>query len=214
MSILDTEIKNLDNRIREMAGVMEKNLFYASDVYLHYDSLKIYEPVNDAKVNTFERRIETYCLQIRLKERLFADDLRIVTGIRSRVQDLERLGDHAQDLLQFALKIKNPSNGSTEISALTDFVRKMVSDSIKSYRDRDISLAKDVRKRDDHVDAEYEKLLNEFVELTEKGKCTPMFSIYSSLVVKYLERIADHATNIAEWVIYIITGYYKDSQIL
>ena len=205
MSILDTEIKNLDNRIREMAGVMEKNLFYASDVYLHYDSLKVYEPVNDAKVNAFERRIETYCLQIRLKERLFADDLRIVTGIRSRVQDLERLGDHAQDLLQFALKIKNPSNGSMEVSVLTDFVRKMVSDSIKSYRDRDISLAKD---------AEYEKLLNEFVELTEKGKCTPMFSIYSSLVVKYLERIADHATNIAEWVIYIITGYYKDSQIL
>ncbi len=214
MIILDAEIKTLDRRIREMSGVMEKNLFYASDVYLHYNPLKNYELVNDAKVNEFERRIESYCLQIRLKERLYADDLRIVTGIRSRVQDLERLGDHAQDLLQFALKIKNPSNSNPEIAALTDFVRKMVSDSIKSYRNRDILLAKEVRNRDDHVDAEYEKLLDVFVKLTESGKCSPLFSIYSSLVVKYLERIADHATNIAEWVIYIVTGYYKDSQIL
>lgn len=214
MGILDNEIKSLDGRIREMAGVMEKNLFYASDVYLHFDPLKTYPPVEDQKVNRFERRIESTCLQIRLKERLFADDLRIVTGIMSMVQDLERLGDHAQDLLQFALKIKNASTNNPEIADLTDFIRKRVSDAVKSYRNRDTNLAQDVLNRDDHVDQEYEKLLSSMVKWTETGKCTPLFSIYSALVVKYLERIADHATNIAEWVVYIVTGYYKDRQIL
>lgn len=214
MGILDTEIKNLDNRIRERAGVREKNLFYACNVYLHYNPSITYESVDDAKVNAFERNIESSCLQIRLKERLFADDLRIVTGIMSMVQDIERLGDHAQDILEFALKIKNPSTNNPEISQLTDYVRTRVSDSIRAYRKRDTDLAEEVIKRDDFVDSQYVDLLQKFVLADEKREVTSLFSIYSSLVVKYLERIADHATNICEWVIYIINGYYKDKQIL
>ncbi len=214
MSILDTEIKNLDSIIREMSGLVEKNLFYASDVYLNYNPTKEYPPIDDGKVNALERKIETTCLQLRLKERLFADDLRIVTGIRSMVQDLERLGDHAQDLLQFALRLKNPSTNNPEIAQLTAFVRKMVSDAVKSYRNRDTKLANDVIGRDIHVDKEYVKVVSTLVEKDQAKECSSSYAIFSALVVKYLERIADHATNVAEWVIYILSGYYKDKQIL
>ena len=104
---LNEEIEHLNSLILQMSGVVEKNLFYAFDVYLNYDNNKYYHAVDDEKVNAYERWIEADALHIMLKEKLYASDLRIVTGIMSMVQDLERLGDHAKDILEFSLKVKN-----------------------------------------------------------------------------------------------------------
>jgi phosphate transport system protein len=89
----------------------------------------------------------------------------------------------------------------------------MVMDSILSFTKEDIALANDVIKRDDIVDKLYEDIIEYLINATGEQKVSPAFAIYNTLVVKYLERIADHAVNIAEWVIYIINGYYKDKQI-
>lgn len=211
---IENEIKQLDNLILEMAGVVEKNLAYATDVYLNYDISKFYPPVNDEKVNAYERWIESDALHLMIKERLYADDLRKVTGIMSMVQDLERLGDHAKDVLEFSLKLKNPSKGNVRIKKLTDYVMKMVHDSIESYIRRDINLAREVILSDDHVDSEYDSLIKSLIEEDSDKENTSAYTVFTALVVKYLERIADHSTNIAEWVIYILSGYYKDKQII
>lgn len=211
---LEEELSHLDSLILQMSGVVEKNLFYAFDVYLNYDQNKYYPEVDDLKVNAYERWIEADALHLMLKERLYASDLRVVTGIMSMVQDIERLGDHAKDILEFALKLKKANNNQTEIKDLIDFVIQMVKDSVKSYIDKDENLARNVILRDDHVDETYAKLIDELIEMDEGNKIDSAFSIYTSLVVKYIERIADHATNVAEWVIYIMTGYYKDKQII
>ncbi len=211
---LEEELSHLDSLILRMSGVVEKNLFYAFDVYLNYDQNKYYPEVDDLKVNAYERWIEADALHLMLKERLYASDLRVVTGIMSMVQDIERLGDHAKDILEFALKLKKANNNQTEIKDLIDFVIQMVKDSVKSYIDKDENLARNVILRDDHVDETYAKLIDELIEMDEGNKIDSAFSIYTSLVVKYIERIADHATNVAEWVIYIMTGYYKDKQII
>ena len=113
---LQEEVSHLDSLILQMAGAVEKNLFYAFDVYLNYDPNKYYPEVDDLKVNAYERWIESDSLHIMLKERLYASDLRVVTGIMSMVQDLERLGDHAKDILEFSMKLKNPSKENTRIS--------------------------------------------------------------------------------------------------
>jgi phosphate transport system protein len=214
MSALDEEINDLDAVILQMAGQVEENLTYASGVYLDFDPRMDYQPVEDYKVNAFERQVEAKCLAMMLKERLFASDLRKVTGIMSMVQDLERLGDHAEDLLQFSLKLRNSAKDNSDIAALTAFVIKMVDDGIESYIARDEKLAREVIGRDDHVDQEYAAIVERLIADCQQGKVTSKFAIYTTLVVKYLERIADHATNIAEWTVYILTGYYKDAQLV
>lgn len=211
---IENEIRQLDNLILEMAGVVEKNLSYAIAVYLNYDVGKFYPPVNDEKVNAYERWIESDALHLMIKERLYADDLRKVTGIMSMVQDLERLGDHAKDVLEFSLKLKNPSKNNDRIKKLTDYVMKMVHDSIQSYIHRDIALAREVILSDDHVDNEYDSLIKSLIEEDSAKENSSAYTVFTALVVKYLERIADHSTNIAEWVIYILSGYYKDKQII
>ncbi len=212
---IDEEIENLNDLIYKMAGQVEKNLFYALDVYLNYSKVKVYEDVDDDKVNDYERCIEEKVLNLMLKERLFASDIRTATGVMSMVQDLERLGDHAKDVLEFSLKLKNDSSAHKEqIRNLVGFVILMVKDGIDSYIKKDVNLGKDVISRDDHVDKEYASIISDLIKEDKENKCTSEFAIYTTLVVKYLERIADHATNVAEWAIYILTGYYKDKQII
>lgn len=211
---LKEEISHLNSLILQMAGVVEKNLFYAFDVYLNYDNNKYYPGVDDEKVNAYERWIEADSLHIMLKEKLYASDLRVVTGIMSMVQDMERLGDHAKDILEFSLKVKNANRNQPEIEDLVEYVIRMVKDSVRSYIEEDETLARDVILRDDHVDEEYAKLIDTLIRKQENREISSDFTIYTALVVKYIERIADHATNIAEWVIYILTGFYKDKQVI
>lgn len=212
---IEQEIRQLDNLIKEMSGLVLSNLKYALSVYEDYDPIKDYKMVDDTKVNAYERLIETECLHLMTKERLYAEDLRKVTGIMSLVQDIERLGDHAKDVLQFSLRLAKPNKDNTQIISLINFVMNMVHDSIYSYINRDILLAREIIKRDDHVDFVYEEILLDLIKDEEKNnKLSSNYTVYTALVVKYLERIADHSTNIAEWVIYIINGYYKDKQII
>ena len=212
---LNEEISELDEIILKMSAQVRENLKYGMDAYLYYDPNKEYEPINDAIVNSYERQVEGKALNIMLKERLYGSDIRLVSGIMTMVEDLERLGDHAQDLMTFALKLKNSENHkNAEILAMAQFTMKMVDDSIKSYITKDVELAQDVIQRDDVVDRDYDKLLDYLVEAGKDRDVSSAFVVYTTLVVKYIERIADHSTNIAEWVVYIITGYYKDTQIL
>lgn len=212
---IETEIRQLDNLIKEMSGLVERNLNYALDVYRNYDSLKQYELINDDLVNAYERWIETDCLTLLTKERLYAEDLRKVTGILSLVQDIERLGDHAKDILEFALRLGIKEDENEHILSLIDYVNKMVHDAIYSFINKDILLARDVINRDDHVDLEYDKLLQELItNESTNNKTNKNYTVFTALIVKYLERIADHSTNICEWVVYIVSGYYKDRQII
>lgn len=211
---LQEEVSHLDSLILQMSGVVEKNLFYAFDVYLNYDNNRYYPEVDDERVNAYERWIESDALALMLKERLYASDLRVVTGIMSMVQDIERLGDHAKDILEFAKKVKNTNKNEKQIKDLIAFVIQMVKDTVKSYIGKDETLARDVILRDDHVDEEYNHLIDALINEENTNKVTGDYAIYTALIVKYIERIADHATNIAEWVIYIMTGFYKDKQII
>ena len=90
----------------------------------------------------------------------------------------------------------------------------MVKDSIEAYIKQDINLAQNVIERDDLIDKMYDEVINDIIKLSDEKICTPSFAVYTTLVVKYIERIADHAVNIAEWVIYIISGFHKDKKII
>ena len=210
---IDKEINNLVNYTMEMGELVLDNLQLAMSTYYHYDE-ETANKINDDVVDANERLIEEMCLNLMLKERPFARDLRVVSGILKLVEDLERLGDHAEDIKAFAKKLKDYEYVS--IKKLDEAYKestKMVLDSISSLVNRDETQAYEVIKNDDKVDALYEEALEEIIEGSKENKYPIEYSIYTTLITKYIERIADHAVNVAECVIYILRGFHKDKQI-
>lgn len=210
MQSIDKELDYLNQMVLKITDLVEKNMKIAQDFYL---TKKSYLEINDDLVDKYERLVEETCLDIMIKERPFAKDLRRLTGILTLVEDLERIGDHAEDIYNFTKKlIVSKCSIDFDINELFETVIKMFYDSIKSFINKDEKLAQEVINRDDFVDNLYEKKLEELIKKWQ-NKDESSFAIYTTLVVKYLERIADHSVNIAEWVIYILKGFYKDKQI-
>lgn len=204
---IQKEIENVNQTVLKMSDVVLSNLKKAFSSYKKESPI---ETINDDLVDQYERLIEELCLDILVKERLYSKDLRVISGILKLVSDLERIGDHAEDVMEFTSKLHNEEeNVCKEVDQMVEIVLNMVIDSINSYINIDTKKAQEVIKMDDTID----KMYYEAVERLIKKDSTRSYAIYTTLVVKYLERIADHAVNISEWVIYIANGYYKDKQI-
>lgn len=172
--------------------------------------------LDDDIIDKLERNIEEGCLHLILKERPFAKDLRKITGIFKLVEDIERLGDHAEDIL-WTITNLNKYDENMKLASLTkemDVAMSMVQDAYMSFANSDCESAKEIEKRDDIVDNLYLDSLKEIPETKDRYNLSDQFILYATLLSKYLERIADHASNIAEWVIYIESGYYKDKVII
>lgn len=181
------------------------------------ENVKGERKINDDLVDRSLIEIEKTCLNIILRERPFALDLRRVTGIFKLVDDIERLGDHSEDIAWCVSNLKKaqikPNVKSKYLLEMIEISFNMVKDAYTGLLKNDDKLALRVLKTDDLVDDLYLKVLNELSILKEKLANNDYF-IYMTLIAKYVERLADHASNIAEWVIYIKSGYYKDEVII
>ncbi|HCX08462.1 MAG TPA: phosphate transport system regulatory protein PhoU [Acholeplasmatales bacterium] len=210
---LREEMESLNQLVLKMSDAVVTNITEAINYYLEKcDHVEI----NDDLIDQYERLVEEMCVNILLKERPFAKDLKEVTGVLKLVSDLERIGDHAEDIYDFATKLigyKEKEEKNTEIENLSVFVMQMINRAIKAYIEKDYNLAKEVIAYDDYVDEKYLEIIGNLRNKENIDKDYLSFAIYTTLVVKYLERIADHSVNIAEWVVYISSGYYKDKMI-
>lgn len=210
---LREEMESLNRLVLKMSDAVVTNITEAINYYLEKcDHVEI----NDDLIDQYERLVEEMCVNILLKERPFAKDLKEVTGVLKLVSDLERIGDHAEDIYDFATKLigyKEKEEKNTEIENLSVFVMQMINRAIKAYIEKDYNLAKEVIAADDYVDEKYLEIIGNLRNKENIDKDYLSFAIYTTLVVKYLERIADHSVNIAEWVVYISSGYYKDKMI-
>lgn len=210
---LREEMESLNRLVLKMSDAVVTNITEAINYYLEKcDHVEI----NDDLIDQYERLVEEMCVNILLKERPFAKDLKEVTGVLKLVSDLERIGDHSEDIYDFATKLigyKEKEEKNTEIENLSVFVMQMINRAIKAYIEKDYNLAKEVIADDDYVDEKYLEIIGNLRNKENIDKDYLSFAIYTTLVVKYLERIADHSVNIAEWVVYISSGYYKDKMI-
>ena len=210
---LREEMESLNQLVLKMSDAVVTNITEAINYYLEKcDHVEI----NDDLIDQYERLVEEMCVNILLKERPFAKDLKEVTGVLKLVSDLERIGDHSEDIYDFATKLigyKEKEEKNTEIENLSVFVMQMINRAIKAYIEKDYNLAKEVIADDDYVDEKYLEINGNLRNKENIDKDYLSFAIYTTLVVKYLERIADHSVNIAEWVVYISSGYYKDKMI-
>lgn len=159
----------------------------------------------DGEIDDMEREIEGLCTKLLLKQQPVATDLRRITAALKMVTDLERIGDQAADIAELARFIRH--NGKNEaLKKMAADVIRMVSDSVDAFVRLDLDQARAVIAYDDVVDQWFDQIKKELITRMAQDSSAGEEFLDVFLVAKYLERIGDHATNLAEWVEYAQTG--------
>ncbi len=168
----------------------------------------------DREIDEKEREIENLCFKLLLQQQPVAKDLRTISSALKMISDMERIGDQASDIAEITQFIKlniGSFHGTTEEMAKASSA--MVAKAIKSFVDKDLDLALDVMEADDAVDALFEKMKCELIRLIRSGDDSAEECLDMLMIAKYLERIADHAVNVAEWVEFSITGIHTSEEL-
>lgn len=170
----------------------------------------------DRDVDNMERKIETHCLMLMLKQQPVASDLRHISTALKVVTDLERMGDQAADIADLSLRLEAADYGlvSKHLPAMVANVKTMVKDAIRAFIERDTETAETFEQRDDLIDAFFERVKREVIEFLKKDGDKSDVAVDVLMVAKYLERIADHAVNVCEWTEFSDTGAVGDVMIL
>ncbi|MGN1166837.1 MAG: phosphate signaling complex protein PhoU, partial [Lachnospiraceae bacterium] len=149
-----------------------------------------------------------------LQQQPVARDLRQISAALKMITDMERIGDQASDIAEIIIsEKKSESTDIPKIVQMSEAVAKMVRDSVTAYVKKDLELSREVMEADDAVDYLFEANKYDLIEYISKHQDQGKEAIDLIMVAKYLERIGDHATNIAEWVEFSITGIHKESQV-
>ncbi|MBQ8515648.1 MAG: phosphate signaling complex protein PhoU [Ruminococcus sp.] len=156
-----------------------------------------------------EREIEAFCMKLLLRQQPVAGDLRVISSALKMLSDMERIGDQAADIAEITKDISNEHMfGKLHIKEMAVAAVKMVTDSVNSFVKSDTNAAKCVIIEDDKVDALFLRVRSELISLIAESPENGEYCIDIMMIAKYLERIGDHATNIAEWVEYSVTGLH------
>jgi len=208
----DAELTTVFNKLVSMCRSVEIAIEKSINALEKKDGALAEEVIAEDKyVDDKEHEIEQDCLKILLMEQPVASDFRDVSAALKMITDLERIGDQASDISEITLQfhdeayIKEPIH----IRTMAGYAIEMVKDGVQSYINRDLSLARSLDKRDDKVDELFDTIRQELIALIKEDGENADQAIYFMMIAKYIERIADHAVNIGEWVEYAITGYHK-----
>ena len=209
----NNQLKQLHSEMVEMGCLCEKAISSAL-LALTDDDLTLIESVfaADAEIDRREREIEALCMKLILQQQPVAADLREISSALKMISDMERIGDQASDIAEIAKHRKDSGSDrrtEADLKTMAAEAVKMVTDSIDSFVKKDLELAHSVIKYDDKVDEWFMKLRSELVGLIAKNSADGEYCVDLLMIAKYLERIGDHATNIAEWVVYSITGIHE-----
>ena len=172
---------------------------------------------NDRKINEMERKIEAECLLLLTRQQpVLASDLRIVSSVMKAVGDIERIGDHAADIADMAVRLNGISykEYAPSMPEMLEETRKILCDGVELFMARDKEQAKEFYKRDDKIDDLFNQVKEELVACLKEGKKDTDACVDLLMVAKYLERIGDHAVNISEWEVFKETGSIKNERIL
>ncbi len=167
----------------------------------------------EREIDDKEREIESLCMKLLLQQQPVAKDLRTVSSALKMISDMERIGDQAADIAEITRFVRNAHiSGKVHIKEMAVAAVKMVADSVEAFVKRDTALAEDVIAADDTVDALFLKVKHELISMIADDPQNGEYCMDILMIAKYLERIGDHATNIAEWVEYSVTGVHRNAE--
>jgi phosphate transport system protein len=191
-----------------MGAMCEDIIANAAKALLDGDDIYLEKTIAlEHEINLLERDIEQMCVRLLLHEQPVAGDLRRITAAQKMITDMERIGDQGLDIAEISVFMKgSPVKSDIHIGDMARATIKMVTDSIDSFVSNNLELAKEVIAYDDVVDDLFMKLKQELLtqilqDSSLAGDCLDLL-----MIAKYFERIGDHAENIAEWVLYSMTG--------
>ncbi|MCM1159507.1 MAG: phosphate signaling complex protein PhoU [Ruminococcus flavefaciens] len=165
----------------------------------------------DSQIDEKERDIESLCIKLILQQQPVAKDLRVVSAALKMISDMERIGDQASDIVEIAPYVAESGiRENTHIRDMADATIRMVSESVESFVKMDMDIAYQAMEHDNIVDELFDKVKSELIKSITEGDHNAEALIDLLMIAKYFERIGDHAENIAEWVVYSITGKHKN----
>ncbi len=212
----EREMEDLNNDVIKMGEFIEKTILKAMEALKTNDKVlakEVYE--NDYKANDLEYKIEKKSLRILLTEQPVAKDLRTISTALKMITDMERICDQGADIAEIIMSFEgDTSEGSELLYEMADKCVKMVIKSIESFVNHDEVLANAVIVSDDEVDRLFLEVRKSLVDAIQDDSKNGEIFIDYFMIAKYLERIGDHAQNIAEWVIFNVTGARKQKRIL
>lgn len=211
----DRQLEELHVELIEM-GSMCEDVIRKTSKLLQSGDAKVAKEIRkeDSNIDEQERLVESLCLKLLLQQQPVAKDLRKVSAALKMITDMERIGDQASDIAEIieTTDFSVPPN-DVKLAKMAETTIAMVTESIDAYVKQDLELVREVIARDDEVDDLFLEVRQEIADdMVEAGD--PMSSLDLLMIAKYFERIGDHATNIAEWVEFSITGTHKDADIL
>ncbi len=211
----DEQLFELNRKIIEMGAMCEEAIASAVKALTSGDvELAARVKKNSSVIDQIEREIETGCMKLLLHQQPVAKDLRLISAALKMITDMERIGDQAEDIADIVTSMNGYTMGGMHIiEEMTHMAREtieMVTSSVDAFVKKDMELAQKVICQDDVVDDYFSKVKRRIITLITENSADGEFALDLLMISKYFERIGDHATNIAEWVIYSVTGKHKE----
>ncbi len=210
-SRLDEQLALLNKELISMGALCENAIALSVKALLTGD-MTLAKKVKsiETEIDDMERTIEAICMKLLLHQQPVARDLRQISAALRMITDMERIGDQAEDIAEIIMLANIHADEDTDdIGDMARATIKMVTDSIDAYVNRDMELAQLVIEYDDVVDDLFNKIKQLLITLIENKQVNGEYAIDLLMIAKYFERIGDHAVNIAEWVLFSITGVHK-----
>lgn len=210
----DEQLDLLKTQMIQMGALCEEAIASATKALIKGD-IELAKKVitTDEDIDLKEKEIESICLKLLFQYQPVARDLRQISSALKMITDMERIGDQAADISEIIMlaNIKT-ANNTSHIADMAKATIKMVTDSIDAYVQQNLKLAKAVIDHDDVVDNLFNDVKADMIRLINEDTENGEFAIDLMMISKYFERIGDHATNIAEWVVFSITGKHVEEE--
>lgn len=208
----DEQLFELNREIIEMGALCEDAISKTAKALCTGDTALAEKVKKEgASIDQMERDIENRCMKLLLHQQPVARDLRLISAALKMITDMERIGDQAEDIAEIITFLKDHT--IEEVSLIEEMAyetKNMVTRSVDAFVKKDVALAETVIAQDDVVDHYFSSVKHGIITLITEHSAEGEIALDLLMIAKYFERIGDHATNIAEWVIYSVTGAHKE----
>ena len=208
----EEQLTELNRELTQMGAACESIIAMASQSLTQWDGELVREVKRvGARIDESERTIETICMKLLLRQQPVARDLRAISAALKMITDMERIGDQAEDIVEIVPHmVLRADEKYPRIREMAKAAQQMVTEAVDAYVRRDVDLAAQVLRHDDIVDNYFTQVKQGIIDIIAREPGEGEYALDLLMIAKYFERIGDHATNIAEWVIYSVTGVHKD----
>ncbi len=212
----DMQLRKLNNELIEMGSLIETAIARAYKGLINQNIEIAKENVEfDREIDQKEKEVENICLKLLLQQQPVASDLRLISSAIKMITDMERIGDQAADIAEISVFLADRPHISEliDIPRMGEATALMVTQAIDAFVEKNLDLALAVIAYDDVVDNLFTQIKKELIDLIRDNKDAAEQALDLMMITKYLERIGDHAVNVAEWVVFSITGQHVKGKV-